>query len=175
MQLPPSGIAVGACSSKSPSTPDSANLMIISNIVNYPVLGGINLTPPHIGQIATLFIVSDLVNYPVRGDLHERKICRAGLHKQPRGHHPDEERESFGVLLNAGFTDSFRLLHPDQAGAYSWWSYRFNARANNAGWRIDYFLVSNRLAPNIVSTPIYNEIFGSDHCPVGLEIDLSFR
>lgn len=87
----------------------------------------------------------------------------------------DEERESFGVLLNAGFTDSFRLLHPDQAGAYSWWSYRFNARANNAGWRIDYFLVSNRLAPNIVSTPIYNEIFGSDHCPVGLEIDLSFR
>lgn len=86
----------------------------------------------------------------------------------------DEERESFGALLNAGFTDSFRLLHPDQTGAYSWWSYRFNARANNAGWRIDYFLVSNRLAPNIVSTPIYSEILGSDHCPVGLEIDLSF-
>ena len=71
MQLPPSGIAVGACSSKSPSTPDSANLMIISNIVNCPVLGGINLPPPHIEQIGILFIVSDFVNSPVLGDLHE--------------------------------------------------------------------------------------------------------
>ena len=71
MQLPPSGIAVGACSSKSPSTPDSANLMIISNIVNYPVLGGISLPPPHIEQIGILFIVSDFVNSPVLGDLHE--------------------------------------------------------------------------------------------------------
>ena len=71
MQLPPSGIAVGACSSKSPSTPDSANLMIISNIVNYPVLGGISLPPPHIEQIGILFIVSDFVNSPVLGDLPE--------------------------------------------------------------------------------------------------------
>lgn len=84
----------------------------------------------------------------------------------------DEERESFSNLLNAGFTDSFRHLYPDATNVYSWWSYRFNARKNNAGWRIDYFLVSNRLADQITATPIHNEVLGSDHCPVGLEIDL---
>ena len=84
----------------------------------------------------------------------------------------DEERESFGKLLEAGFTDTFRYLNPDVTGAYSWWSYRFNARKNNAGWRIDYFLVSNRLAEKITAAPIYAEVLGSDHCPVGLEISL---
>lgn len=84
----------------------------------------------------------------------------------------DEEREKFDKLLDAGFTDTFRSAHPDLAGAYSWWSYRFNARKNNAGWRIDYFLVSDALAPRIQATSIYNEVFGSDHCPVGLELDL---
>ena len=84
----------------------------------------------------------------------------------------DQERESFGKLLEAGFTDTFRYRNPDVTGAYSWWSYRFNARKNNAGWRIDYFLVSNRLAPQISATPIYSDVFGSDHCPVGLEISL---
>ena len=84
----------------------------------------------------------------------------------------DEERESFGKLLKAGFTDSFRFRNPDVTGAYSWWSYRFNARKNNAGWRIDYFLVSNRIAEKITATPIYSEILGSDHCPVGLELDI---
>ncbi len=84
----------------------------------------------------------------------------------------DEERESFSVLLDAGFTDSFRHLNPDATGMYSWWSYRFNARANNAGWRIDYFLVSDRIADKITAAPIYADVFGSDHCPVGLEIDL---
>ncbi len=83
----------------------------------------------------------------------------------------DEERGKFTELLAAGFTDSFRLLYPDLTGAYSWWSYRFNARANNAGWRIDYFLVSTRLAPFITQTPIYSDVFGSDHCPVGLILD----
>lgn len=83
----------------------------------------------------------------------------------------DEERGSFETLLAAGFTDSFRRLHPDVTGAYTWWSYMFNARQNNAGWRIDYFLVSDRLAPNIAATPIYSEILGSDHCPVGLELE----
>ena len=82
----------------------------------------------------------------------------------------DEERESFSKLLDSGFTDSFRFRNPDATGAYSWWSYRFNARANNAGWRIDYFLVSNRLAEKITATPIYKDVLGSDHCPVGLEI-----
>ena len=82
----------------------------------------------------------------------------------------DEERESFGKLLDAGFTDTFRYLNPDATGVYSWWSYRFNARKNNAGWRIDYFLVSWRLADKILATPIYSEITGSDHCPVGLEL-----
>lgn len=82
----------------------------------------------------------------------------------------DEERDSFGKLLNAGFTDTFRYLHPDTVGAYTWWSYMFHARENNAGWRIDYFLVSDRLAEKIEATPIYAEITGSDHCPVGLEV-----
>ena len=83
----------------------------------------------------------------------------------------DEERESFGKLLDAGFTDTFRFLNPDATGIYSWWSYRFQARKNNAGWRIDYFLVSNRLAERIADAPIYTEVLGSDHCPVGLKLD----
>ena len=82
----------------------------------------------------------------------------------------DEERESFTKLLDAGFTDTFRHLYPDVTGAYTWWSYMFKARQNNAGWRIDYFLVSNRIRDRITATPIYNDILGSDHCPVGLEI-----
>ena len=82
----------------------------------------------------------------------------------------DEERESFGKLLDAGFTDTFRHLNPDVTGVYSWWSYRFNARKNNAGWRIDYFLVSDRLAQRIRSAPIHTQVLGSDHCPVELEI-----
>ncbi len=84
----------------------------------------------------------------------------------------DEERESFTALLDAGFTDSFRHLNPDATGIYSWWSYRFNARKNNAGWRIAYFVVSDRLKEKITATPIYTDVFGSDHCPVGLEITL---
>ena len=84
----------------------------------------------------------------------------------------DEERESFGKLLDAGFTDTFRFRNPGTTGAYSWWSYRFNARKNNAGWRIDYFLVSDRIADKITATPIYADIYGSDHCPVGLELDI---
>ena len=84
----------------------------------------------------------------------------------------DEERESFGKLLDSGFTDSFRHLNPDAVGAYTWWSYMFKARQNNAGWRIDYFLVSDRLASQIEDAPIYSQILGSDHCPVGLQINL---
>ena len=84
----------------------------------------------------------------------------------------DEEREKMTKLLSSGFADTFRRLHPDTTGAYSWWSYRFNARKNNAGWRIDYFLVSNRIAKSIEDAPIYSEVTGSDHCPVGLEITL---
>jgi exodeoxyribonuclease-3 len=84
----------------------------------------------------------------------------------------DEERDSFTKTLEAGFTDTFRHLNPDATGIYSWWSYRFNARKNNAGWRIDYFLVSDRVADNITAAPIYTDILGSDHCPVGLEINL---
>ena len=83
-----------------------------------------------------------------------------------------EERDSFTQTLEAGFTDTFRHLNPDATGIYSWWSYRFNARKNNAGWRIDYFLVSDRIADKITAAPIYAEVMGSDHCPVGLEIEL---
>ncbi len=82
----------------------------------------------------------------------------------------DEERESFGKLLDTGLTDTFRYLHPDTVGAYSWWSYMYGARKNNAGWRIDYFLASNRLQDKIRSAMIHADIFGSDHCPVSLEM-----
>ena len=81
------------------------------------------------------------------------------------------ERESFQRLLSAGFTDSFRHLYPEKI-LYSWWSYRFQARAKNAGWRIDYFLVSNRVADQITQADILTDIQGSDHCPVTLEIEL---
>lgn len=82
----------------------------------------------------------------------------------------DQEREQFGNLLEAGFVDSFRYFNPDLEGAYSWWSYRFNARANNAGWRIDYFIVSKKIKDEMKSAEILNNIYGSDHCPVTLEI-----
>ncbi|QKF07557.1 exodeoxyribonuclease III [Berryella wangjianweii] len=84
----------------------------------------------------------------------------------------DEERGKFTELLDAGFTDTFRLLHPDEVGAYSWWSYRFNARKNNAGWRIDYFLVSDQLASQVSAARIHADVFGSDHCPVSLELNV---
>ena len=80
----------------------------------------------------------------------------------------DQEREKMTQLLDAGFTDSFRYFYPDLEGVYSWWSYRFRAREKNAGWRIDYFIVSNRLAPMMQGASIHNEIYGSDHCPVEL-------
>lgn len=82
----------------------------------------------------------------------------------------DQEREKFTRLLESGFTDSFRYLYPDATGRYSWWSYRFNARKNNAGWRIDYWLLSDRLRDRILRAEIESEVFGSDHCPVLLEI-----
>ena len=82
----------------------------------------------------------------------------------------DEERACFSSLLECGFTDTFRYLYPDTTGAYSWWSYMFKARQNNAGWRIDYFLVSDRLRGQISQASIHNEILGSDHCPVSLEL-----
>lgn len=84
----------------------------------------------------------------------------------------DEEREQFGTLLEAGFIDTYRHFYPDTEGAYSWWSYRFRAREKNAGWRIDYFLTSARLAPQLRFAGIHAEVFGSDHCPVEVEIDL---
>ena len=84
----------------------------------------------------------------------------------------DQERDCMTRLLSSGFTDTFRLLYPDRTGAYSWWSYRFHARENNAGWRIDYFIVSDRLAPQVTAAEIHPQITGSDHCPV--ELDLSF-
>ncbi len=84
----------------------------------------------------------------------------------------DQERAAFSALLDAGFTDSFRHLNPDATGCYTWWSYMFKARQNNAGWRIDSFVVSDRLAERITAAPIYSDILGSDHCPVGLELTI---
>ena len=84
----------------------------------------------------------------------------------------DEERDKFGRLLEAGFVDTFRVLFPDKTDAYSWWSYRFNARKNNAGWRIDYFLVDEGLKDSIRDAVIYADITGSDHCPVGVTLDI---
>ncbi|MBQ4245195.1 MAG: exodeoxyribonuclease III, partial [Clostridia bacterium] len=84
----------------------------------------------------------------------------------------DEERGKFNELLAAGFVDSYRYFYPDAEGQYSWWSYRFRARENNAGWRIDYFLVSDRIKDKMIDSKIHQEIFGSDHCPVELVIDI---
>lgn len=84
----------------------------------------------------------------------------------------DEEREKMTILLNSGFIDSFRYLYPDKEGIYSWWSYRFNARKNNAGWRIDYFITSDSIKDKIIDSKIHTDIMGSDHCPVELDIDL---
>ncbi len=84
----------------------------------------------------------------------------------------DQEREKFQMLLNAGFTDTFRYFYPDREGIYSWWSYRFKAREKNAGWRIDYFIVSDRLCEKLSKASIHTGITGSDHCPV--EVDINF-
>ena len=84
----------------------------------------------------------------------------------------DEERDKMTKLLNAGFTDTFRYLYPDKAEMYSWWSYMFKAREKNAGWRIDYFIVSKAIEEKIKESYIYSEVLGSDHCPVGLDIEL---
>ncbi len=97
--------------------------------------------------------------------------------KNPSSNHKnagftDEERGKFTTLLESGFVDSFRYLYPDQKDIYSWWSYRFHAREKNAGWRIDYFLVSTRIADRIRKATIHTDIFGSDHCPVSLELDI---
>ena len=83
----------------------------------------------------------------------------------------DQERGKMTELLSSGFADSFRRLYPDLTGAYSWWSYRFHARENNAGWRIDYFIVSDRLMDRVRDSLIYSDVYGSDHCPVGLLLD----
>lgn len=84
----------------------------------------------------------------------------------------DEERAKFTELLEAGFTDTFRYKYPDAVGIYSWWSYRFKARQNNAGWRIDYFVVSNDIRERIADAKIHTDILGSDHCPVELDLDI---
>ena len=95
--------------------------------------------------------------------------------KNPSSNHKnpgftDDEREKMGILLDSGFVDSFRYMYPDKTEAYSWWSYRFNSRARNAGWRIDYFLVSEKLKDKIVDASIHSDVMGSDHCPIELEI-----
>ena len=97
--------------------------------------------------------------------------------KNPSSNHhnagfTDDEREKFTKLLEAGFTDSFRYKYPEKTGEYSWWSYMFHAREKNAGWRIDYFVVSKKIKDQIIDAKIHQEVFGSDHCPVELDINL---
>ena len=84
----------------------------------------------------------------------------------------DQEREKFQLLLDAGFIDTFRYFYPEQTNIYSWWSYRFKAREKNAGWRIDYFLASASLADKLKEAKIHTEIFGSDHCPVEVTVEI---
>jgi exodeoxyribonuclease-3 len=109
------------------------------------------------------------------GDLNvahkEIDLKNPGSNKRNAGF-TDEERGKFTNLLEAGFIDTFRYLYPDKEGAYSWWSYRFNARKNNAGWRIDYFVVSEALQDKIVESEIHAEVLGSDHCPVVLTVNI---
>ena len=97
--------------------------------------------------------------------------------KNPKTNHKnagftDEERGKMTALLGSGFTDTFRYFYPDATGIYSWWSYMFHAREKNAGWRIDYFITSDRLQPKLQDAKIHTDIFGSDHCPIELDIDL---
>ncbi len=97
--------------------------------------------------------------------------------KNPKTNHKnagftDEEREKFTILLESGFTDTYRYFYPDVADIYSWWSYRFSARAKNAGWRIDYFLTSKVLNDKLINAKIHTEVLGSDHCPIELDIEL---
>lgn len=97
--------------------------------------------------------------------------------KNPKTNHQnagftDQEREKMTLMLDSGYTDTFRYFYPDVTGVYSWWSYMFKSREKNAGWRIDYFITSDSLNDKLVDAKIYTDVFGSDHCPVGLEIDL---
>ena len=119
-----------------------------------------NITSQHVGEAAADRIVN-LID-KVRKEKEARAIAN--------GEDPENVKVHLG--LGAGFTDTFRYLYPDLTGVYSWWSYRFNARKNNAGWRIDYFLVSDRLRDRIREAKIHTDIMGSDHCPVELDIDL---
>lgn len=109
------------------------------------------------------------------GDLnvahHEIDLKNPGANRKNAGF-SDQERGKFSELLDAGFTDAFRYLYPEALDCYTWWSYRFNARVNNAGWRIDYFVVSNRIADKIVEVTIHDDVLGSDHCPVSLELNI---
>ncbi|MDR1082641.1 MAG: exodeoxyribonuclease III, partial [Coriobacteriales bacterium] len=129
------------------------------------------------GAAFTRFVAKLAQNKPVVicGDLNvahnEIDLKNPGPNRGNAGF-SDEERGDFQALLDAGFIDSFRFLYPDTVGAYSWWSFRGNARANNTGWRIDYFLVSDSLQKRIEQASIYPEVTGSDHCPVGLELAL---
>ncbi|MCL2828926.1 MAG: exodeoxyribonuclease III [Oscillospiraceae bacterium] len=111
----------------------------------------------------------------VCGDLnvaHEEIDLKNPRPNRGRAGFSDQEREKFTALLESGMADTFRTLYPDQVGAYSWWSYQFGARERNAGWRIDYFLVSDRLRDKITAATIHADIYGSDHCPVGVEIKI---
>lgn len=127
----------------------------------------------------------DLREYLLALDAKKPVVCTGDLNvafseidlKNPRTNRnsagfSDKEREKFGLLLQSGFVDSFRELYPELTGAYTWWSYLRNARATNAGWRIDYFLLSQRLRPALVQSSIHADIFGSDHCPVSVELAL---
>ena len=109
----------------------------------------------------------------VTGDLnvaHEEIDLKNPKTNKKNAGFTQEERDKFTELLNAGFVDSFRYFYPDKTGAYSWWSYRFKAREKDAGWRIDYFTVSERLMPRVIDSQIHQEIFGSDHCPVEITL-----
>ena len=110
----------------------------------------------------------------VCGDLnvaHEEIDIKNAKSNRGNAGFTDEERSKMSILLKAGFSDTFRKLYPDKTGAYTWWSYMANVRERNIGWRIDYFLVSDRLMPNVRDAVIYPDIHGSDHCPVGLIIE----
>jgi exodeoxyribonuclease-3 len=125
-----------------------------------------------------------LRNYMMELDKHKPVIYCGDLNvaheeidlKNPKTNHfsagfTDEERGKFSELLNSGFSDTFRSLYPDKV-EYSWWSYMFQARQKNVGWRIDYFVVSNRILDKVKEAKIHTEIMGSDHCPVSIEIDI---
>ena len=137
-------------------------------VLGYIVAG--YLVSPHMPYTLSVMDTSNVKTWADLNVAHQEIDLKNPQTNRRNAGFTDEERGKMSVLLDSGFVDTFRLLHPTEEGAYSWWSYRFRAREKNVGWRIDYFIVSQRLAPQVAEAAIHAEVMGSDHCPVELRL-----